>query len=310
MRSPLMAFCLAMIISAANAEDYFGRFDGSITGDFVVMPGQPRNLFVLKNDFKFIDPNGLEWIVPKGEVTDGASIPSVAWSLVGASFSGPHLNAAVVHDYFTCTRHRNWDDTQTTFWRGLKVMGVSDLDAQLMYWAVYLFGPDRWPTPQNPHPPAPCRSMTDDGRIVHNNYQFAMDQRRFGISKITAMARTYQTTKGRAMDVVQGTVIPSEGEAAKKHLETLYSAVRFPSKFSISELGLFSTVTSADVGKISDVSGWEPGQIAALDEFMQRNSIRYVVSDNEGPVPLVKSPYEPDVNFPSKLTNSGSGGAW
>lgn len=38
------------------------------------------------------------YIVPKGFVSDGASIPKFAWSIVGHPF-GEYLESAVIHDY-------------------------------------------------------------------------------------------------------------------------------------------------------------------------------------------------------------------
>lgn len=49
-------------------------------------------------DFTYVDEDGTHYTAPKGDRTDGASIPPWAWSLVGGPFSGLYLKPAVIHD--------------------------------------------------------------------------------------------------------------------------------------------------------------------------------------------------------------------
>src|ERR1035441_4686270 len=58
-----------------------------------------------KNTKHNIDPDGLEWKAPKGLVTDGASIPQIAWTPVGGPFEGLYRLAAVVHDAARSEEH-------------------------------------------------------------------------------------------------------------------------------------------------------------------------------------------------------------
>jgi hypothetical protein len=113
-----------------------------------------------------------------------------------------------------------------TFYRGLLAGGVSDLKSWMMYSAVSFEGPDRWDVDPNATAPAPCREMSSDGRIIHNNYQYLTeDQRRIFVAKHFAMVRTFATTEGRYIDVVDGTPVPVDGALAAKHLMTLRKAV-------------------------------------------------------------------------------------
>lgn len=50
------------------------------------------------DDLEYVDPDGRVWRVPAGFVTDGASIPTELWSLVGSPFTGLYRIAAVFHD--------------------------------------------------------------------------------------------------------------------------------------------------------------------------------------------------------------------
>lgn len=51
--------------------------------------------------FLFIDRSGRWWKIPKGFVSDGASIPRIFWSplLIGHPLMGDYRRAAIVHDF-------------------------------------------------------------------------------------------------------------------------------------------------------------------------------------------------------------------
>ena len=50
------------------------------------------------DELTYTDPDGRQWKVPAGFVTDGASIPQELWSLIGSPFTGRYRVAAVFHD--------------------------------------------------------------------------------------------------------------------------------------------------------------------------------------------------------------------
>ncbi|MEW8049301.1 MAG: DUF1353 domain-containing protein [Candidatus Thiodiazotropha sp.] len=58
-----------------------------------------RMQFQLLNEYRQITEDGRELIVPAGYITDGASIPRFAWSIVGGPMSRPYLYAALPHDF-------------------------------------------------------------------------------------------------------------------------------------------------------------------------------------------------------------------
>jgi hypothetical protein len=43
------------------------------------------------------------WKIPAGETMDGASIPQVAWSVMGGPYSGSYRLSAAIHDYLCAT---------------------------------------------------------------------------------------------------------------------------------------------------------------------------------------------------------------
>ncbi|MCU7934123.1 MAG: DUF1353 domain-containing protein [Candidatus Thiodiazotropha sp. (ex Dulcina madagascariensis)] len=58
-----------------------------------------RMQYQLLNEYRQITGHGRALIVPAGYITDGASIPRFAWSLVGGPMSRPYLYAALPHDF-------------------------------------------------------------------------------------------------------------------------------------------------------------------------------------------------------------------
>ena len=65
--------------------------------DLLLMRG--RMQMELLDNYMQIFEDGSKCVVPKGYITDGASIPKIAWSIVGSPYSRPYLYAAIVHDF-------------------------------------------------------------------------------------------------------------------------------------------------------------------------------------------------------------------
>jgi hypothetical protein len=123
-------------ISTARAE-----FIGNL--EFTPSGCEQTGLCELKLDFRYKDPNGVEWVTKAGDKTDGASIPPWAQPFVGQPFDKLFLKAAVIHDHY-CDRHvRPWRQTHRVFFDALLETGVDLAKAKLMYYAVYLAGP-KW----------------------------------------------------------------------------------------------------------------------------------------------------------------------
>lgn len=77
-------------------------------------------------------------VIPSGYLTDGASIPAVAWQIIGTPYEPRFLTAAIVHDYMC---DNDWDvETMSVIFMLLLVLSnVSLSKAELMYKAVYAY---------------------------------------------------------------------------------------------------------------------------------------------------------------------------
>lgn len=114
------------------------RFLSAVSGD-----GQRIEMIQLLQPFGYRDSKGVDWDVPAGFLSDGASIPRELWALLGGPFSGPYRDAAVVHDYYCWTKERSWEDVHEVFAEAAAKRGTSESLTKLMYAGV-LFGGPRW----------------------------------------------------------------------------------------------------------------------------------------------------------------------
>ncbi len=116
---------------------------GEFKGDLVLRALPDGRNMELVAPFSYVDSRGVTWSVPSGTRVDGASIPSVFWSIIGAPYTGRYREASVIHDYFCAAKSRHWKAVHKVFLDGMLARGVDKVQAQLMYLAVYRFGP-RW----------------------------------------------------------------------------------------------------------------------------------------------------------------------
>lgn len=139
---PIMTITAALIAFSLSAMA--GEFVGKLEFD---PPGcEQVGTCKLKNDFGYIDSEGVGWQVisgPNGLETDGASIPNWAQPFIGGQFDEQYIKAAIIHDHY-CWRHvRPWRKTHWAFYDALVSSNVPRSKALLMYFAVYLAGP-KW----------------------------------------------------------------------------------------------------------------------------------------------------------------------
>jgi Protein of unknown function (DUF1353) len=126
--------------SAVLGDENWGRFNGTIQVKFL-----PDGRSVqLTAPFFYTDPTGIIWDAPAGSIVDGASIPGWAWSFVGGPFEDKYRDASVIHDVACIRKNKPWEYTHLAFYYAMRAAGVSELQADIMYAAVYHFGP-RWP---------------------------------------------------------------------------------------------------------------------------------------------------------------------
>jgi Protein of unknown function (DUF1353) len=135
----IFLFALLALIAPASASAQYGKFVGEIVAKWK----PDGRTMVLTAPFAYIDPAGGTWDALSGAEIDGASIPKLAWSLIGGPFEGKYRAASVIHDVACTLKQRPWELVHLTFYYAMRASGVEASLAAKMYGAVYYFGP-RW----------------------------------------------------------------------------------------------------------------------------------------------------------------------
>jgi len=97
----------------------------------------------LMDEFKFIDSDGFNWVVPKYAIVDGSSIPRFLWSLIGSPLVGKHRVASVIHDYYCVTKSEPHDKVHKMYRDACRCAGVGKFRSKLLYRGILLGGP-KW----------------------------------------------------------------------------------------------------------------------------------------------------------------------
>lgn len=142
MKRILVLSTLIVIALPAPAQNNFGKYIGEIVAQW----GPDGRSMTLTQPLRYIDPKNVDWVAPEGSTVDGASIPKIAWSIIGGPFEGKYRAASVIHDVACVEQNRPWKDVHYTFYTAMRASKVPESKAKVMYAAVYHFGP-RWPTP-------------------------------------------------------------------------------------------------------------------------------------------------------------------
>lgn len=77
--------------------------------------------------------------VPRGFITDFASIPRLFWTIIGHP-TGKYGKAAVIHDYCYFRKLYSRKRSDEIFYEAMKVLKVPFVKRWLMYHAVRMFG--------------------------------------------------------------------------------------------------------------------------------------------------------------------------
>ena len=94
-------------------------------------------------EFAFTDSKGKTWLVPKGYVSTGASIPRVFWSLFGSPLSDHNAIPVILRDYQAGLRQSSSQEVNRMFYEALVQSGVTESTAKILFYAVVQSGP-RW----------------------------------------------------------------------------------------------------------------------------------------------------------------------
>ena len=135
----LVVVIALVVTSAVYGQQQFGTFIGEVVAKW----DTNGRTMTLMEPFAYIDPDGRRWNAPKGAQIDGASIPRIAWSIIGGPFEGQYRAASVIHDVACVERQQDWRKVHRAFFTGMRAGGVAQTQAKIMFAAVYHFGP-RW----------------------------------------------------------------------------------------------------------------------------------------------------------------------
>jgi len=133
--STICLLLCSLIPLNVNANEKKGHFSGDL-----MVKISDDHVELLEN-LVFIDSKGKHWIARKGLFTDGASIPRIAWSVIGTPLTGQYVKAAVVHDQYCDIRTEYSDDVHMMFLEALIASGVEPFTSNLMYYTVKIMGP-------------------------------------------------------------------------------------------------------------------------------------------------------------------------
>src|SRR6185503_21219999 len=101
-----------MVVLFAVAVAAPAQKPGQFSGDLVLKALPDGRTMELVQPFAYVDSKGVNWTVPARTKVDGASIPSVFWSIMGAPYTGKYREASIIHDYYCATRSRHWKAVQ------------------------------------------------------------------------------------------------------------------------------------------------------------------------------------------------------
>jgi len=82
--------------------------------------------------------------VPKGFITDGASIPVFFHRLIGHPFKSKFIVPALIHDFCYTSHCVSKDYADTVFYKGLLSYNVPKWRAWMMWKSVKWFGKSAW----------------------------------------------------------------------------------------------------------------------------------------------------------------------
>lgn len=84
-------------------------------------------------------------VVPKGAITDLASVPRILWAVFPPH--GKWAKAAIVHDWLYAEAIGSKAYADRVFLEAMEVLGVPLVRRKLMFWAVHWFGRGAYPVP-------------------------------------------------------------------------------------------------------------------------------------------------------------------
>ncbi len=117
----------------------------SFTSELVISPLSDGRKWKLVLPFKYhigyrYNKNVIS--VPRGFVTDFASVPWVLWTFLPSW--GKYGKAAIIHDYIYQSHVRTRKEADEIFYEAMLVSGTPERKAKIMFWGVRLWGWMAW----------------------------------------------------------------------------------------------------------------------------------------------------------------------
>ena len=97
---------------------------GHYTGEPVTKWNPDGRTMTLLTELRYTDPHGEMWVAPIGSVVDGASIPQLAWSIIGSPLTGTYRDASIIHDVACVTKTKAWRLVHEVFYFAMLASGV------------------------------------------------------------------------------------------------------------------------------------------------------------------------------------------
>jgi hypothetical protein len=99
--------------------------------------------WVLEKDLSY-DNSSFTITAKKGFTTDFASIPRIAWTIIGSPAMGRYTSSSVIHDVLYATEALSRKECDDLFLEMLEIDGVGYFKRYMMYWAVRAGGGFVW----------------------------------------------------------------------------------------------------------------------------------------------------------------------
>ncbi len=272
----LLSAALSILASAGNAcvfsetPSRLGEFEGNVVGQFITRPYATRPLFELSAPFVYEAPDGTRYVASEGYIVDGASIPQLAWSLIGGPFSGHHLSASVIHDYYTdlclvypheeearqclSTSGQYYDDevVHWNYYLGMLAEGVDEETACAEYVAVSVY--KSWDLDGNSQP-INVRIM---GQPVGRNDANTVDRGvAFLRASIGAFFQTRRASGGSILNIFPDGQIPATPEGLQEYIARLRDGIG--SELYRTDLDQLGLLTSENYSSLEELEVWPEG---------------------------------------------------
>ncbi len=151
--SPVLVALIAIFLFGCSADEAGKPLKTGFTPENVTLKEAGDLKELVDEKLVFVDSMGVEWIAPRGTLTDGASVPRLALWLSDGRFESEFLKAAIIHDAYCQLENekrtpdqfkkRPWQAVHRMFYEACLAGGTSSLKARIMFAAVWLGGP-RW----------------------------------------------------------------------------------------------------------------------------------------------------------------------